>query len=297
VLQAIQQLQYVPNAMARGLQTRQSRSLAVMIPEIGSSGAAQILQGAEDVARQSDFTVLLMNTAADSARELECLSIMHQRHVDGIIWVASTYTAAHRHWLQRHTMPIVVIAQDFSAHGLHSVLVDNYRAAYDATCYLISQKHQRIGMITGNPHDRAVGRERLRGFKTALRAGGIALDSRLVTNGDVSLQSSGYEAMAQLIAHHPTAVLAASDIIAMGAMQFILGQGLSIPGDISIMGFDDLDIASHPALRLSTVAFNFTELGAVATRTLLSTLAGEKPNSPVTTLPHRLVIRDTVSPP
>ncbi|MFC4454766.1 LacI family DNA-binding transcriptional regulator [Deinococcus sonorensis] len=300
VMQAIEELRYVPNTLARGLQTRQSRCLGVMLPEIGSSGAAQILEGAESYAREAGYTLLLMTTAADTSREIECFSIMRQQQIDGVLWAAATYTDAHRAWREHHALPTVVFAQNFSSDGLPSVLVDNYHAAYDATDHLIGNGHRRIAMITGDLNDRAVGLDRFRGFQDALAAHGIRPDPDLVVHGDVSphgrdtaSEGSGYQAMAHLLPHRPTAVLAASDNLAIGAMQFILEQGLSIPGDVSVMGFDDLDIAAHPMLRLSTVAFDFYELGVLAARTLIDALQGAEVPA-VQLYPYRLVLRDTV---
>lgn len=297
VLGAIHELNYVPNNLARGLQMRESRTLAVIMPEIGSSGAAQILQGAEKVARTSGFTMMLMNTAASVQRELESLSILLQRQVDGAIWVAARFTEDHARWLDKHHIPLVALAQDFTAQGLPSVLVDNHGAARDATELIVSRGHRRVAMIAGDPDDVAVGRERLRGFRETLLAHGVGDDDMAVAHGDVSSQDSGYEAMARLDAHRPTAILAASDILAMGAMRYLLEHGRSIPRDVSIMGFDDLDVASHPAMRLTTVALDFVELGAVATRTLVAAI--ERPGTPpeVRLVPHRVVARDTVGPP
>ena len=298
VLQAIEELRYVPNTLARGLQTRQTRCLGMMIPEIGSSGAAKFLEGAESCVREGGYTMLLMTTDGSTARELKCFSILRQQQIDGLLWVAATFTDAHQEWQHHHTLPTVVLAQDFSAYSLPSVLVDNYHAAYDATEYLISNGHRHIAMITGDLNDQAVGVDRFQGFQDALAAHDIQLDPDLVVSSeherDVASPQSGYQAMARLISHQPTAVLAASDNLAIGAMQFLLEQKLSIPGDVSVMGFDDLDIAAHPLVRLSTVAFNFYELGALAARTLLDALHGEKAVPPVQLSPYRLVLRDTV---
>lgn len=294
VLDAVRELNYVPNGMARSLQMRESRTLGVMIPEIGSSGAAQILEGAESVARAAGFAVMLMNTAAGAHRELESFSHLLQRQVDGIVWVAARFTEAHGKWFERHRLPTVVLAQDFIEFGLPSVLVDNEGAARHATEFIIERGHTRIAMISGDPDDRAVGRGRRRGYEAALEEQGIPRTPELVVQADVSSEESGYRAMARLASHEPTAVLAASDILAMGAMRFALEQGWRIPDDLSIMGFDDLDIASHPALRLSTVAFDFVELGSTATRTLLASI--ERPGASPTRhlVPHRVVERDTV---
>ena len=297
VLSAIRELNYVPNGLARGLQMRESRTLGVIMPEIGSSGAAQILQGAENVARISGFTMMLMNTAASVQRELASLSILLQRQVDGAIWVAARFSDDHARWLERHRIPLVALAQDFTAHGLASVLVDNHGAARDATELILSRGHRRVAMIAADPDDFAVGRERLRGFRETLAAHGVADDDVAVVHGDVSSQDSGYQAMARLDAHRPTAVLAASDILAMGAMRHLLEHGRSIPGDVSIMGFDDLDVASHPAMRLTTVALDFVELGAVATRTLVASIERPDASPERRVVPHRVVVRDTVGPP
>ncbi len=297
VLHAIETLNYVPNSLARGLQKQESRLLGMVMPEIGSSGAAQILQGAEVAAGSAGFAMILTNTSAGVRRELESLSMLLERQADGVIWVAARFTPDHAAWLQRHRLPIVALAQDFRAYGISSVLVDNHGAAREATEFILAQGHRRIAMIAADPTDLAVGRDRRSGYEAALRSHGLDVEEALVVQGDVSSQQSGYDAMARLDPHAPTAVLAASDLLAMGAMRYSLERNRTIPGDVSIMGFDDLDIASHPALRLSTVAFDFVELGAVATRTLIDVI--EHPTASTTTrvVPHRLVIRDSVGAP
>lgn len=297
VLGAIRELNYVPNGLARGLQTRESRTLGVILPEIGSSGAAQILHGAEGVARAAGFSVMLMNTAASVERELASLSNLLQRQVDGAIWVAARFTPEHARWIERHGVPLVALAQDFTAHGLPSVLVDNRVAARDATELLLSHGHRRVAMIAADPDDLAVGRDRWLGFRETLAGHGVADDEIAVVHGDVSSQEAGYEAMARLDAHRPTAVLAASDLLAMGAMRYLLEHDRSIPGDVSIMGFDDLDVASHPAMRLTTVALDFVELGARATRTLIDAIERPGGGPEANVVPHRVVERDTVGPP
>lgn len=301
VMQAIAELRYVPNTHARGLQTRQSRCLGIMLPEIGSSGAAKFLEGAESCARQAGYTLLLMTTAADTAREVECFSTMRQQQVDGVLWVAATFTDAHQEWQQHHALPTVVLAQDFSPHGLPSVLVDNYHAAFDAATYLLDHGHRRVAMITGDLNDRAVGLDRFRGFQDALAARGVPLDPHLVESGGASAQGrgvasyeSGFQAMTRLLRQGPTAVLAASDNLAIGAMQCLLERGLRVPQDVSVMGFDDLDIAAHPTVRLTTVAFDFHQLGMLAARTLIDQLTEGAAPPPVQLSPYRLALRDTV---
>jgi LacI family transcriptional regulator len=294
VRQAIDALNYVPNSLARGLQTQESRTLGMILPEIGSSGAAQILQGAEDAARAAGFSMMLMNTAAAVRRELESLSMLLERQVDGAIWVAARFTPEHATWLERHALPIVALAQDFHAYGVPSVLVDNHGAAQEATEFILGRGHRRVAMIAADPTDLAVGRDRRLGYEAALRAHGLDVAPELVVDADVSSQESGYAAMARLDRHAPTAVLAASDLLAMGAMRYQLERGRSIPGDVSIMGFDDLDVASHPAMRLTTVAFDFVELGALATRTLIEAIERPGATPEARRVPHRLIVRDSV---
>lgn len=297
VLHAIDVLNYVPNSLARGLQTQESRMLGMIMPEIGSSGAAQILQGAEDAARAAGFAMMLMNTAAAVRRELESLSMLLERQVDGAIWVAARFTPDHAIWLERHRVPIVALAQDFHTLGVPSVLVDNHGAAREATEFILGRGHRRVAMIAADPTDLAVGRDRRLGYEAALRVQGLEVDLELVVEADVSSQQSGYDAMARLDRHAPTAVLAASDLLAMGAMRYQLERGRSIPGDVSIMGFDDLDVASHPAMRLTTIAFDFVELGALATRTLIEAIEHPGATAEARIVPHRLIVRDSVGSP
>jgi LacI family transcriptional regulator len=174
------------------------------------------------------------------------------------------------------------------------VKVDDYQAAYDATLYLISKGHSKIAMISGNPSDAIAGAPRAEGYREALEASGILFDSRYLTFGDF-LYESGSIAMETLLEQAPdvTAVFAASDEMAIGALSTVIKNGLSVPEDISIMGYDDLGMAKMIIPPLTTVRQPLYDIGKIAVEKLIQMIeTGETVDSKI--VDHTIVERQTV---
>ncbi|MBT8438126.1 MAG: GntR family transcriptional regulator [Gammaproteobacteria bacterium] len=193
----------------------------------------------------------------------------------------------------KRLMPVVVIDNSSSDESLPSVIIDNFNAVAESINYLCSLGHERIGFITGLD-DSDIGRNRLAGYQNALRANGIGEDMDLVYKGDYSFKTGADGAEFFLsLDRRPTAIMCANDTMAIGAMKDVSKKGLSIPDDISIIGFDDIYVASHMTPSLTTVAAPVEEIAKHALHILSSLINDNEPDNRHITVPGQLVLRDT----
>jgi LacI family transcriptional regulator len=187
-----------------------------------------------------------------------------------------------------------VVGQEFSGYQIPSVDVDNVQAAYDATRFLLTQGHERVAFISAPVMDQSVGQDRYDGFLRAMRDAQVPVPDVYLIEGDFSPES-GYEAMQRLydLEPRPTAVFAATDRMAVGALNFLLDHGVNVPEGMSLMGFDDIELASLVRPAMSSVHIEPMQFGSESSRLLLALLKGGEVEKKIT-LPHRLMIRETV---
>ncbi|MDI3548293.1 MAG: LacI family transcriptional regulator [Halanaerobiales bacterium] len=277
VLKIIKETEYKPNALARGLIKNQTGLIGVIIPDIGNQTFASLIKGIEGVADQNKFDIIVSNSHGEVEKELEIFDVFREKQLDGIIFSGVVFSEKHRQFFEKYKIPIVIVSQNFPQVELPSVTIDNFRAAYDATTYLIKLGHKRIAMITGPLQDIAAGMDRYRGFRTALKEYGLEEREEYLKEGDFSL-NSGYKAMGEILKSEvlPTAVFAACDKMAVGAMNCCFDSGYKVPEDISIVGFDDLEIATAVRPALTTIHQDHKEIGAIAARLLINRIRGEE---------------------
>lgn len=291
VHQAISQLGYVPNGVARSLITNSSNSIGVIIPKMEYSVSGAWLQGIERFSRQHGYSVILTVSEGQVDREIEGFKLMQQERVDGVIWSAIEFSEEHRRLLDSYPFPIVAIGQDFLSYGLSSVVLQNRQIGYEVTQYLLSLGHRRIAMITGELRDVASGAERFEGYRQALQENGIQVDEHMVAVGEFTMRS-GYLCMKQLLPYEPTAVFAASDTMAIGALNYAYEAGVRVPEQMSIIGIDNLEVSQHLNPKLSTVDYDKVGMGMVASKIMLENIHSSE-KSETMSFPHQLVIRDT----
>ena len=191
-------------------------------------------------------------------------------------------------------MPFIMVGRDLSDAPVNYVDVDNRAGAALAVEYLLRQGHQRVATITG-PQSMVAGFDRFQGYLEALARYQRPVDPLLVTAGDFS-ESGGYHAMQVLLPHKPDAVFVASDMMAIGAMRAIQETGLTIPGDVAVIGFDDIPAAAHTTPPLTTVRQPITRCGAMAAEILIDMIANPPAAPRRMVLPTELVIRDSCKP-
>lgn len=293
VMNAMTRLGYVVNQQARSLAGGRSQVVGLLVPEVGNSYIGQIMHGVDDEIAHAQYDLMLYTTHRRQTKESIFVKMLTRGMTDGLILLLPLYPHAYLEELRASNFPYVVVDHqgfdDFSS----TVTAANWQGAYGATEYLIELGHRRIGFISGTSIlDSAV--ERLRGYKDALRVNNIPFDANLVVNGDFR-QPVAYEVTQALLdlAKPPTAIFASSDLTAFGAIEAVRNRGLSIPDDMSIIGFDDVPEAAwgHPAL--TTVRQPLREMGRLATQTLLKFI--DDPTRPMERLelPTELIIRES----
>jgi LacI family transcriptional regulator len=276
VLQCARELNYRPHPFARSLVTRKSSVVGIVIPDIAHSYFAEITRGVEDVLQAAGYDLLLCHSAMDQRRETSEIDTLIGSRVAGLI-VASEQPEGDPgvfSELRRNRTPFVLVDRFFPGHPFASVRVDDVAVGRLATEHLISLGHRRIAHIQGR--QLSPGSLRYRGYRAALRRHRVAFDKQLVTTGAFNIDS-GRQAMAALLKLdvQPTAVFAANDPMAIGAVYACRDAGLRVPEDMSIIGAGNIEGLHHPNPFLTTVDWPRIELGRAAAKLLLAQI--EKP--------------------
>lgn len=292
VHEAVRDIGYRPNLLARSFRSARSYSIVVLVPDITNPFFAQVIQAIEDRAQKAGYAVLLGDTRELSKREQEYVSRVETRLADGVIQLRP-----HSMSINEQKIPWVNACGCESTSG-PSVRIDNAGSAEKVTDHLIQLGHRQIGVIAGlkdNPHSI----ERLAGYKISLEKAGIPFEPELVVNGDFTIWS-GQQMVRALIERRPrpTAIFCMSDQMAIGAIQAIKAAGLQVPGDISIAGFDDIKFAQYWEPRLTTMAQPSEQLGSQSVDLLLRIIeGGENLDHTEIILPTEFIERDSTAPP
>lgn len=294
VLRAVEELNYQPNNLARSLATGRSRLVALVIPDITNPFFPTVARGVEDAASTMGYTVVLCNTDGDPAQEMAYAKTLRELRVDGIIFVVSSPDSAAVWELLRGHFPLALIDRQVEGASVDAVLVDNVSSAREATRHLIRLGHRRIAHISGPPQ-LTTSRDRLRGYLEALGEAGLEADETLIRAGDFRYHS-GYARMKELLEAQdpPTAVFAANDLMAIGAIRALGESGRRVPDDVAVVGFDDILLASLVRPALTTVSQPAYQMGVTATELLIRRMDGLVSGPPQeVVLTPQLVIRES----
>ncbi|WP_283153461.1 LacI family DNA-binding transcriptional regulator [Guptibacillus hwajinpoensis] len=292
VLQAIEELNYQPNVLARYFRRTETKTILVMVPSIENNVFPQMIAGIDLIAHQSGYKVLLGNTYQDPDKAYSYLEELKQKQVDGVILLTTR--------LDNNVItdiadkyPVVLTSDFISGLNVPTVAIDNISSARNAVEHLLQHGHQRVGMITG-PLDISLSRDRLKGYRQALLEHGIGVDGVLIQEGDHKYDS-GYHQMNKFLAleNPPTAIFAANDSMAMGAVKAVKAHGLRVPEDIGVVGFDNIQFSDIFEPSLTTVAQPFMEMGERSMELLLKQINGETLTKKQHVLDTRLIIRDS----
>ena len=297
VLEAVRATDYRPNMMARNFRSRQAFAIVVLAPNIANPFFARVVRGIEQVAQKGGYAVLLGDTQDDPAREAEYLHLVQSRQADGVIQLSARIDpkALSRLWSAGSPAAIVNACECVDIDFCPRIRIDNAAAGRAMTEHLLALGHRRIGVLTGPPRS-PLTRDRLAGHRQALEAAGVAYDPALTVVGDFSPQS-GFDGALKLAGARPTALFCFSDEMAVGAMRALRTLGLGVPGDVSVAGFDDIDLAHFTEPPLTTIAQPMEDLGRTAMGVLLDILNGGQPGGSTEILPTRLVVRDSTAAP
>ncbi|MEK4847178.1 catabolite control protein A [Bacillus sp. FSL W8-0183] len=294
VLEAIDRLGYRPNAVARGLASKKTTTVGVIIPDISSIFYSELARGIEDIATMYKYNIILSNSDQNTDKELHLLNTMLGKQVDGIVFMGGNITDVHVEEFKRSPVPIVLAASVEEQAQTPSVNINYEQAIYDSVQLLVEKGHKRIAFVSGPMSEPINSMRKLAGYKRALKEAGIAFDEALVAEGDYSYDS-GIEALANLLdqSDKPTAVIAATDEMALGVIHGAQDRGVSIPEDLEVIGFDNTRLSLMVRPQLTTVVQPTYDIGAVAMRLLTKLMNKEQVEDQIVELPHRIEERQS----
>ncbi|WP_417450138.1 LacI family DNA-binding transcriptional regulator [Kordiimonas sp.] len=296
VEEAAREVEYKPNMMAQVFRSKKTYSILVLVPDMSNPFFARVISGIQKAARARGYNVVLGNTLSNPKTEQELAQLLLTSQTDGIIQLSARYPLGPREKEAGQTLPIVNCCECVDDDSMPTVRLDNKEAAKAIVNYLIGLGHRRIGVIAGPPHS-PLTRERMAGYQEALASQGIDFNENLVVEGDYSLDS-GEQGAGHLLARGraPTALFCFNDEMAFGAMRGIKTAGLSVPGDVSVAGFDDLPFSKYMEPALTSVRQPSEEFGPAAVNQLFKLIDGEAIKRRHQLMPFEIAIRASTGP-
>ncbi|MFC5406543.1 LacI family DNA-binding transcriptional regulator [Cohnella soli] len=289
VLRVIEELGYRPSAIARNLATNRSNVIGLILPDITNPYFPVIARGIEDAAHQLGYALFISNTDNDPKLEQEYIQKMVEQQVSGIVLISSTLDEETVHELTSLQMPIVLCDRLIVGKPFDAVLIDDYKAAYEAVSYFIGQGHQRIAHLAG-PRNIQSAENRKTGYLDAMRSANL---EPFVSVGTFSYESGMHQMGAVIDEYRPTALFASNDLLALGAMQEIHRRGLTIPGDIAVIGCDDIPFSKMSRPMLSTISIPVYQIGVTAVQLLEDQMKGVRVGMKSVIMEHKLIHRES----
>jgi len=297
VLKAITELGYKPNRIARSMVTKSTQTVGLVVTDIQNPFFAQLARGVEDLIWEHGYTLILANTDENLQRENAILTSLQEKMVDGLILVpASSRYSPTRKAVFEQGIPMVLLDRASDGLEVDTVLVDNKQGAYTAVSHLIELGHQRIGMIVDNL-DITTNEERLAGYRSALMDHNLQIEENLIQSCQFT-QQSAYTIASEMLRRpdRPSAIFTAYNLISIGTLIAIRENGLRIPEDISIVGFDDVDWNQLISPKLTAIAQPVYDMGKVAGERLISRLKGDASPALEIRLKTKFILRDSSGP-
>jgi len=296
VTRVMEELGYHPNSMAKGLVSKATHILGVILPRPAEELFQnyffhEVLRGILAQTNRSGYDLLIASGSTESD-ELETVKrLVRGRRVDGIILLSSKTKDPLIQFLNEVRFPFVIIGRSPDFPDVPTVDNDNVQAAYDATRHLINQGHERIGFVSG-PQDLTVSQDRLAGYRRAMLEAGLDISDDWIVEGEF-LQETGYRAMSMLmnLPERPTALVVIDDIVAFGVLHGLNELGYSVPQDICLVGFNNISLSEHTSPPLTSVDIGTYQIGYMTAQTLIKTIAKEPMHQTRNIIPHRLIVR------
>jgi DNA-binding LacI/PurR family transcriptional regulator len=285
---------YRASAVARGLVTKRTLTIGLVVTTIADPFASEVACGIEQAANDLGYSVFLADSNADPNREQQVVQSFAERRVDGIIVTSSRVGALYLPLLSEMRVPIVLVNNQHPGEFVHSVMIGNVAGSREAANHLIALGHRRIAYL-GDQFGYQSDTERFAGYRQALDDAGLPFLPEMVVRGDGKPEEA-MRAMEELLAlpDPPTAVCCYNDMSALGAMRSIHLAGQRVPEDISLVGFDDLFLASYTQPRLTTVRQPMRRMGLLAMQSLFKLMSGEDTAIRITVEPE-LIVRESTA--
>ncbi|KIG23307.1 substrate-binding domain-containing protein [Haemophilus influenzae] len=296
VMRIVAELNYTPSAVARSLKVRETKTIGLLVTATNNPFFAEVMAGVEQYCQQHQYNLIIAATGGDAKRLQQNLQTLMHKQVDGLLLMCgdSRFQADIELAI---SLPLVVMDWWFTELNADKILENSALGGYLATKALIDAGHRKIGIITGNLK-KSVAQNRLQGYKNALSEAKIALNPHWIVESHFDFEG-GVLGIQSLLTQssRPTAVFCCSDTIAVGAYQAIQQQGLRIPQDLSIMGYDDIELARYLSPPLSTICQPKAELGKLAVEALLQRIKNPNENYHTLMLEPTCILRGSISTP
>lgn len=299
VMEAVQRNHFRPNTFARALMTNKSNIIGIIVTDISNPVISSLVKGIHQICQEKDFTVMICESGGNKESEKKLLYRMEEQHSTGVLLAGVDIDPEGVRTMLGLSYPVVLVTQEANdgKNAVTTVIHDNVAAVADAVRFLYANGHRRIAFIGGPERDYSNGIKRLAGFRKAAEELSLDIPGSYILHGNFSYES-GFDCMRRLYEENtelPTAVMACSDLMAIGAISCAERLGLRVPDDLSIMGFDDSDLARyfHPAL--TTVRIPYFDEGKTAANVLFDLVeSGEKTKASITHIPYKVIRRFTV---
>lgn len=289
---------YVPNHVARGLKMQRSSVLGVIVRRVDDPFFGEVLDGIEDVIRAAGYSLFLSASHNDPEKDNEIIASMIEQRVDGVIVCSTSLSADNRQQLTQMGIPTVLVNNQTTDDAEDAIYHDDTHGSHVLTQHLIELGHTQIAYI-GNHAGGISNHQRQLGYQAALTEAGIIVRPEYIASSHNGRPNGGSEAAQQLLAvdNRPTAIVCYNDLVAMGAIHYLTTNGLSVPQDCSVTGFDNVPLAAYVLPSLSTFDQPTFELGQKSAELLLQQLSYQNGHHSTIKLRGELVIRDSTAPP
>lgn len=289
ILKAAKQLGYRPNAAARSLAAKKSRTLGVLVLDLHNPVFAEILDGVQSELREKGFSSMLVTAGEDPSLEKGEIDTLLQFQIEGLILISHRLSVTDLQQIVSEVPTVTVTRDDISIAQMDSVCNDDLAGAHLAVDHLVELGHSRIVCLSGG--DNPVSHSRAKGYQEAMESHGLAKHSQIVAGGLTDV--TGYKAGLEALKLKPTALFVANDIAAMGAIAAIEESGLRVPEDISVIGYDGIRLGGLRSVNLTTVAQPLTELGKLAAQRILERIENPTLKAKRVRVASNLVVRGT----
>ncbi|MBY0124126.1 catabolite control protein A [Bacillus sp. S/N-304-OC-R1] len=294
VSEVIERLGYRPNAVARGLASKKTTTVGVIIPDISNIFFAELARGIEDIATMYKYNIILSNSDQNLDKELHLINTMLGKQVDGIVFMGGNITEELVQEFEKSPVPIVLAGSIEETERIPSVNINYEQATYDAITNFIDKGHKEVAIVLGPKHDPINGVKKLEGYKRALADKGLLFKEDLVAEGDYTYDS-GIEAFEKLLEAEPkpTAIFSSSDEMALGIVHGAEDRGYHIPEDFEVISSDNTKLSLMVRPQLTTIVQPLYDIGAVAMRLLTKYMNKEEVSDHIIVLPHRIEERSS----
>lgn len=294
IRKVVEETGYRPSVQAQTLRTKKTKMIGVILPKINSSSIGSVVAGIHTVLNESGYQLLLADTQNDPEKELEYFTVFNDKQVDGIIFIATVFSAKHKRILKELTVPVVIVGQRLS--GYPCVYHDDYHSIYDITEMLIKNGCRNLGYVGVFHQDKAVGTERYEGFRKALLDHDLEFQEKNTIIADFTIQS-GYVKTKELWEKYGPfdGLVCATDNLAVGALKYFREKKIDIPGQLKLTGHGDSSMSEVTIPALSSIHYSYDRSGEIAANILLATLAGQEISVREMKLGYQLVVRESTA--